>query len=198
VEVTFYCKDDIPTDQFMEKALHRITHYVTLCLVYSTPHASTWKAYCDTMVHSLVLVDRTRDIGLIVYTYNEITKNSGQFVDKWSEKETSCLANLTLGAKLPIDVIDVNEQIKTTRGTKTNKNKDALLDISSSRFFKIRSDGRTDFCTRLVSKGGVYSWNEGGKATIIHSCWTMLDLHHTSTVFLTLQMHKETKTVRLT
>ena len=87
-EVTFYCKDIVPSDKFMEDALQRVTKYVPSTLVYSTPFADTWKAYCDAMLHSLVVVDRTRDVGLIVYTYNEMTKNiSGQFVEHWSEKD---------------------------------------------------------------------------------------------------------------
>ena len=107
-EVTFYCKVTVPSDNFMEDALQRVTEYVPSTLVYSTPFADTWKAYCDTMLHSLVVVDRIRDVGLIVYTYSEMTKNiSGQFVEHWSEKEQWCLSNLTLSAKLPIDIIEV-------------------------------------------------------------------------------------------
>ena len=163
-EVTFYCKDDVPSDEFMENTLHRITQYVPPSFVYSTPFACTWKSYCDSMMHSLVVVDPTRDIGLMVYTYNENTQNiSGQFVDKWSEKETWCISNLTLGAKLPIDLIEVTDCVKTTSGTKTEKKKDVLLDISCSRYFKSRNDGCTDFNTRLVSKGGVYCWSDGDK-----------------------------------
>ena len=41
-------------------------------LVYSTPFLDTWKACCDTMLHSLVVIDRTRDVGLVVYTYNRM------------------------------------------------------------------------------------------------------------------------------
>ena len=37
------------------------------------------------------------------------------------------------------------------------------VDISDTRFFKNRTDGNADFTTRLVSKGGVYSWYEGSK-----------------------------------
>jgi hypothetical protein len=35
------------------------------------------------------------------------------------------------------------------------------IDISGTRYFKNRKDGNADFTTRLVSKGGVYSWYEG-------------------------------------
>ena len=73
--MTFYCKDQVPSDEFMENTLTRITDYVTPSLVYSTPFADTWRAYCDSMLHSLVVVDRTHDVVLLVYTYNEVTKD---------------------------------------------------------------------------------------------------------------------------
>ena len=102
------------------------------------------------MLHSLVVVDRTHDVVLLVHTYNEVTKDiSGQFVEKW------CLANLTLAAKLPIDIIEVCDRIKTAAGTKENKSKDTFLEMSSARHFKHRSDASLDFTTRLVSRGGV-------------------------------------------
>lgn len=155
-EVTFYCKDQVPSDEFMENTLTRITDYVTPSLVYSTPFADTWRAYCDSMLHSLVVVDRTHDVVLLVYTYNEVTKViSGQFVEKWSEKENWCLANLTLAAKLPIDIIEVCDRIKGAAGTKENKSKDTFLEMSSACYFKHRSDASLDFTTRLVSRGGV-------------------------------------------
>ena len=163
-EVTFYCADNVPSDSLMEDTLKRITQYVSPSLVYSTPFAETWRAYCDAMLHSLVVIDRTRDVGLIVYTYNEMTKNiSGQFVEHWSEKERWCLGNLTLGSKLPLDVIEICDRSKTISKTGTTKTKDIYVDISDTRFFKNRTDGNADFTTRLVSKGGVYSWYEGSK-----------------------------------
>ena len=159
-EVTFYCKDTVPSDNFMEDALLRLTEYVPSIIVYSTPFAYTWKAYCDAMLHSLVVVDRTRDVGLVVYTYNEMTKNiSGQFVEHWSEKEQWCLSNLPLSAKLPVDIIEVCDRSKVISG----KTKDVFTDISGARYFKTRKDGGTDFTTRLVSNGGIYSWYEGSK-----------------------------------
>ena len=159
-EVTFYCRDTVPSDNFMEDALLRLTEYVPSIIVYSTPFAYTWKAYCDAMLHSLVVVDRTRDVGLVVYTYNEVTKNiSGQFVEHWSEKEQWCLSNLTLSAKLPVDIIEVCDRSKVISG----KTKDVFMDISGARYFKTRKDGGTDFITRLVSNGGIYSWHEGSK-----------------------------------
>ena len=148
----------------MEDTLKRITQYVSPSLVYSTPFAETWRVYCDAMLHSLVVIDRTRDVSLIVYTYNEMTKNiSGQFVEYWSEKERWCLGNLTLGSKLPLDVIEICDRSKTISKTGTTKTKDIYVDISDTRFFKNRTDGNADFTTRLVSKGGVYSWYEGSK-----------------------------------
>lgn len=168
-EVTFYCKDCVPDDEFMEDTLTRITKYVPATLVYSTPFARTWQAYCNTMLHSLVVVDRTRDFGLLVYSYNENTKNiSGQFVEKWSEKENWCLSNSTLGAKLPVDVIEVCDRIKSSSGVKKEKTKDTFLGISGARYFKYHGDGSLEFTTRLVSKGGVYSWNDESKEVNLH------------------------------
>ena len=98
-KVTFYYADHVSGDNLMVDTLKRITQYVSPSLVYSTPFADTWRAYCDAMLHSLVVIDRTRNVGLIVYTYNEMKKNiSGQFVEHWSEKERWCLGNLTLAA----------------------------------------------------------------------------------------------------
>lgn len=160
-EVTFYCEnEEIPSDEFMESTLSRITEYIPASLVYSTPYADTWKAYCDAMSHSLIVIDRTNDTALLVYSYNDVTKDiSGQFVEKWSEKEHWCLANLTLAAELPIDVIELCNRIKTTKGTKEQKTKGSILEITGARYFKHRSDGSTDFTTRLVSRGGVHSSN---------------------------------------
>ena len=53
-EVTFYCKDTVLSDNCMEDALLRVTEYVSTTIVYSTPFAGTWKAYCDAMLHSLI------------------------------------------------------------------------------------------------------------------------------------------------
>ena len=69
------------------------------------------------MLHSLVVIDRTRDVGLVVYTYNEMTKNiSGQFVEHWSEKEQWRLSNLILSAKLPVGIIEVCDRSKVISG----------------------------------------------------------------------------------
>ncbi|CAB4013171.1 Hypothetical predicted protein [Paramuricea clavata] len=159
-EVTFYCKDRVPSDNLMEDTLLRITEYVPPAIVYSTPFGETWRAYCDSMLHSLVVIDRTRDVGLIVYTYNEMTKNiSGQFVESWADKEKWCLGNLTLGSTLPLDVIEVCDRSKAMSTKSKTKTYDVHVDISGVRYFKNRKDGNADFTTRLVSKGGVYSWD---------------------------------------
>ena len=163
-EVTFYCANNVSGDSLMVDTLKRITQYVSPSLVYSTPFADTWRAYCDAMLHSLVVIDRTRDVGLIVYTYNEMKKNiSGQFVEHWSEKERWCLGNLTLGSKLPLDVLEVCNRSKAITNVGTTKTKDVYVDTSETRFFKNRTDGNADFTTGLMSKGGVYSWYEGSK-----------------------------------
>ena len=127
-------------------------------LVYSTPYAATWKAYCDTFLHSLVCIDRTEDIGVVVYSYNEITGNiSGQLLEKWSEREKWCLEKLTLNGSLPLDVIESAVVSKTFSG----KRKDTVIEICGSRYYKINQDSSSTFTTRLVSKGGVYSCNNG-------------------------------------
>ena len=121
----------------MEDTLKRITQYVLPSLVYSTSFVGTLRAYCDTMLDSLVVIHRTRDVGLIVYTYNEMTKNiSGQFVEHSLEKKRWCLGNLTLGSKLPLDVIEVCDRSKTISKTGIK-----------TRFFKNRTDGNADFTT---------------------------------------------------
>jgi hypothetical protein len=60
-EVTFYCKDRVPSDNLMEGTLLRITEYVPPAIDYSTPFSEISRAYCDCMLHSLVVIDRTRD-----------------------------------------------------------------------------------------------------------------------------------------
>ena len=71
-----------------------MVQYVDASLVYTTPYACVWNAYCDSLVHSLVVVDRIQDVALKVYSYNEFTQNiSGQCISKWSEREMWSLAN---------------------------------------------------------------------------------------------------------
>ena len=85
-EVTFYVENSIPSNEFIDSVLQSITRYVPKSLLYSTPYAATWKAYCNRFMHSLVCIDRTTDIGIIVYSYNEITGNiSGQVYERRSE-----------------------------------------------------------------------------------------------------------------
>lgn len=87
-EVTFYCDGSIPNDLMMEKTLTRIVQYVSPRLVYSTPYSCVWKAYCDAMLHSLVVIDITHNTALLVYSYNELTHNiSGQCISNWQERE---------------------------------------------------------------------------------------------------------------
>ena len=47
-EVTFYADSAIPCEDFVDRVLQDIVKYVPKTLVYSTPYAATWKAYCDT------------------------------------------------------------------------------------------------------------------------------------------------------
>ena len=156
VEVTFYTDTSIPSDGFIDSILQKIVQYVPPSLVYSTSYASTWKAYCEHFKHSLVCIDRTEDIGIIVYSFNEITRNiSGQLLERWSEREKWCLEKLTLNGNLPLDIIETTEVSKTLSGNK----KDSILEVVGNRYYKIDLDSSSTFPTRLVSQGGVYSYN---------------------------------------
>ena len=166
-EVTFYCEDnDIPTDEFIDRIVNRLTEYIPAVLVFATPYSATWKAYCEILKHSLVVIDRTANIGLLVYSLNEYTRKlSGHVFNNWSKDEMWILLNLTLNGVLPLDVIDVVTTTKTmmTRTMKKSGNKlmhcDKILEIAGSRYFKVHNDHTTHFTTRLVSKGGRFSYN---------------------------------------
>ena len=88
-EVTIYIQNNnIPDDEFIDHVLEKIVKYIAKDIVYSTSYSDTWKSYCDTFKHSLVCIDRTKNIGIIVYSYNQITGNiSGQVIEEWAEKE---------------------------------------------------------------------------------------------------------------
>ena len=123
--------------------------YIPKFIVYSTSYADTWKAYCNTFKHSLVCIDRSKNIGIFVYSYNQTTGNiSGEVVEEWTEKEKWCLDKLTLNGNLPLDIIEVAEVAKVFE----NKKKDILLEIFGNRYFKINKDKSTRFTTRLVRK----------------------------------------------
>jgi hypothetical protein len=103
-----------------------------------------------------VCIDRTKNIGIFVYSYNQTTGNiSGQVVEKCTEKEKWCLDKLTLNGNLPLDIIEVAYVAKVIE----NGKKDVLLEICGNRYCKIKKDKSTRFTTRLVSKGGVFSCN---------------------------------------
>ena len=94
-----------------------------------------------------------------MYSYNEITRNiSWQYYKKWSEREKWCLDKLTFNVNLPLDIIEVNVISKIFT---EEKKKDTILEVSGSRYYKINPDSSTKFTTRLVSKGGVHSYNTG-------------------------------------
>jgi hypothetical protein len=156
-EVTIYIQDNkIPDDEFIDHVLEKIVKYISKDIVYSTSYADTWISYCDTFKHSLVCIDRTKNIGIIVYSYNQITGNiSGQVVEEWTEKEKWCLDKLTLTGNLPLDIIEVAEVAKVFE----NEKKDILLEMFGNRYFKISKDKSTRFTTRLVRKRGVFSFN---------------------------------------
>ena len=169
-EATFYLtENNIPSDDFIENVLNRIARYIPLNLVYSTPFKAVWDVYCSSMEHSLVCIDRVQNIGLIVHTYNELTRNiSGHLHEKWSDKEKWCLEKLTLNGKLPLDIIDVNLLNRSlssgtdSKGKKIRRCEDTL-EITGTTFTKINTDSSLLFSTRLVSKNGCYSFNKGSK-----------------------------------
>ena len=169
-EVTFYIESLIPSDVFIDGVLQGITRYVPKSFVYSTTYSATWKAYCDAFLHSLVCIDRTADVGIVVYGFNEITgKISGQLYERWGRQEKWCLDKITLNGNLPLDVIESVEVSKEFLG----KRKDIILEISGTRYFKVHPDNSTRFPTRIVSKGGVYSYNRGTlekNASLLEKC----------------------------
>ena len=119
-------------------------------LVYSTPYAGTWNAYCDALSHSLVVIDGTRNAGMIVYTYNEMTKSiNRQTVTDWTLFEKFMFTNMTFSSKLPLDIIEVCDRSKARRG----KVKDTYINISGARYFKSRIKDDADFPTCLPSQG---------------------------------------------
>ena len=104
-------------------------------------------------------IDRYRDIGLIVYSYNELTgKISGYIHENWTKKEKWCLEKLTLNGNLPLDIIDISVTLKAVQSIKSQKCTE-ILEITGSRFNKVNPDKGTSFTTRLVSKNGCYSYN---------------------------------------
>ena len=164
-EVTFYVKDgEIPTEEEIESVLFKIVEYIPKELVFSTPYSAVWKSYCESFKHSLVCIDRYQNIGLVVYSYNELTENiSGFYHENWSEKEKWCLENLTLNGNLPLDVIDIATISKTIQsGVNGSKRKlNEIIEITGSRYFKVNPNQSYRFTTRLVSKNGCYSFNVG-------------------------------------
>lgn len=147
-EVTFYCEDKIPTDDFIINKLLAIAESVPKEAVYATPYHDTWRAYCETFHHSLVVVDKISEKGrgIIVYSVNEVTgKVSGKLFKYWSEREKWCLANLTLSQKLPIDIIEIHPPGKHTDEKEKYR-------VTKNTYAKENSRG-IPFKTRLVCKG---------------------------------------------
>ena len=161
-EVTFYCNENIPTDELMESVLLSITQYVPARCVYSTPHAGTWKAYCDSFVHSLVVEDKITEgeRALIVYSLNEKTRKiSGSLIDNWAEKRKWCLANLTLSATLPIDIIEINPpSVEIDEHSPSGYHDDAKMrfTFTMKRWMK-QHERNGEFTTRLTARNGVYT-----------------------------------------
>ena len=156
-EVTFTINNEIPDENFISEVLQSLVRYIPKSIVYSTSYANTWKTYCNIFKHSLVCIDRSKNIGIFVYSYNQTTGNiSGQAVEKWIEKEKWCLDKLTLNGNLPLDIIEVAEVTKVFE----NGKKDVLLEVCGNRYCKIKKDKSTRFTTHLVSNKGVLSYNK--------------------------------------
>ena len=144
----------------MEETLLKITNYVDKDLVYSTPYSATWKSYCDAMVHSLVIVDTKEDQALLVYSYNQLTKNiSGQIVKNWRKENRMLwtLTKLTLNSNLPVDIVEVHSlSLQISKPDPNTKKKDIPLEIRGDRYFKVDPDGKAESSTRIVANGGIY------------------------------------------
>ena len=157
-EVTFYMQNTIPNDVFIDDILERIIDYIPKNIVFSTPYKEIWRSYCNSFKHSLVCIDNSKDVAIVVYSYNQITGNiSGQEIDNWtkSKKEKWCLDKLTLNGNLPLDIIEVAEVTKVLGTDK--KDKDIILEIVGNRYFKINKDKSINFTTRLVTNKGIHS-----------------------------------------
>ena len=158
-EVTFFCQNRIPNDEFMEETLLSVTNYIDKNLVYTTPYHLTWKVYCECLRHTLVAIHRQADLALLVLSYNDVTKDvSGHLISKWSEKEMWSLVNLTLNGNLPIDVVEVNDSAFTYS---KSRGRNKVLEVKGMRYFKYKEDGGSKFNTRLIAKNGVYGRREG-------------------------------------
>ena len=160
VEVTFYIKANkqkIPSDRLIARTLENITSYIPKHLVYSTPYEATWRAYCECMVHTLVVVEEAEEqrpekkrTATIVYSYNEVTgKISGQKIRDWDKREKWCLANMALGGNLPIDIIDV--ELDSSERKSEMEKKRLAMELSAKRYFRHRKDGSTRFKTQVTS-----------------------------------------------
>ena len=53
----------------MEATLKRMVQYVDASLAYTTPYVCVWNAYCESLLHSLVVVYKTLNVALIVYSH---------------------------------------------------------------------------------------------------------------------------------
>ena len=157
-EVTVYIDESgaIPSELLIEETLLKIIEYVPNDLVYSTPFSKTWEVYCNSFIHSLICIDRKEDIGLLVYSLNQVTgKLSGQLINEFEKKWQWVLENLTLNGNIPVDVIDITTLSRTLS---EDKKKDCIIEVSGSRYFKNSPNKSSSFKTRLVSHKGVYSY----------------------------------------
>jgi hypothetical protein len=146
-EVTFYCQNRIPSDDFIDEKIRSVAGSVPNEIVFSTPYHLAWKAYCETFSHSLVIVDKVspHQRGLVVYSVNEVTgKVSGKLVEFWDKRGDYSLANITLSENLPLDIITIENTDKDT-------NEQHRYKVTGTRYIKENTDG-VPFKTRLVYK----------------------------------------------
>ena len=147
-EVTFYCVKGIPSDHYLKEKLLYVAKLFPNDLVYATPYNLTWQAYCETFVHSLVVIDKIVEKGsaIIVHSVNEVTgKISGKKVQNWRQCEQWCLANLTLSEKLPLDIIEIDAPGKST-------DEKLKYRVKMDTYIKENTRG-IPFTTRLIGHG---------------------------------------------
>lgn len=147
---------NLPSDNFIDHIMERLVVAIPKSLVYSTPYAAIWKAYCDSLQHTLICVHKSTDVALLVYSYNEHTKKiSGQIFNNWENIKDWCINKLTFN--LPIDVIEVEEtEVLTMKNKKLRKDEEIVIT-------GVRYEGEEGHSTRIISHNGLCSYNNASK-----------------------------------
>ena len=148
-EITLYCENDIPFMEFISQQMDFLVNLIPNQLVYSTKYSNTWKAYCECLDHSLVVVDEMSDTAIMVDSFNELTKCiSGQFLSTWQSHQDYCLANLTLSSILPIDIIYMHKDPEFL-----DDSQQTIATLTGLRYLKTYTDNTLIFKTKLVKCG---------------------------------------------